>query len=194
MYSNINFLKERNRLQEMTLVRDKKIALFTSIGLGIFLCVMVAILSYQLFLTTQFNSVAAQANDGQAQLSRLQTTQSAYLANFKKFTTIKQLIQARGDKWSSITYVYSILPPGNTIDSVNLQADTGSALDFSVKSDDIFAYEKFSQVMQSDAITQSGFALDLGTLSRSKDGTYHIDIILTQSGAPAAKPKTGSAS
>lgn len=190
MYSSINFLKERNRIQELTLIRDKKIAGITSIILGVFLFVTVSLFVYQLYLGSRLRALEATTTQRQQQLASLASTQSTYMAVTKKLGTITQIEQKRGNKWGAITYFYGILPQGAKINSVDLQADTQDALSFSIAASNVFTYEQLSQVLQSDAAKNSNFSLDLGTLTRTKDGNYRMDITLT---SKTTTPKKGGA-
>lgn len=179
MYTGINFLKERNRVQELTLIRDKKIATITSVILGVFLCVTIALFSYQLFLRAQLRTLETDTAATQRQLTSLASVQSTYTENSRKLKTVKQIVDMRGNKWSAITFFYSILPTGATINSVDLQADVADKLSFSIEAANVFTYDQLSKILQSDAVKGSGFTLDLGTLTRAKDGIYRMEITLT---------------
>ncbi len=179
MYTGINFLKERNRVQELTLIRDKRIATITSVILGVFLFAAVSLLVYQLFLNAQLNNLTTATLQKQQQLTGLSGTQSTYVGITKKIATIKQIIAKRGNKWGAITFFYGLLPPGATISSVDLQADVADSLSFSIAASNVFTYEQLSRILQSDVVKGSGFMLDLGTLSRTKDSVYRMEITLT---------------
>src|SRR5258708_4136290 len=118
MYTGINFLKERNRVQELTLIRDKKIATITSIILGVFLFATISLLVYQLFLNAKLASLTSATTQKQQQLAGLSATQTTYTGIEKKVATIRQIVAKRGNKWGAITFFYGLLPPGATISSV----------------------------------------------------------------------------
>lgn len=192
MYANINFLKERNRMQELTLIRDKKITTVTSVFLGVFLFATIALLAYQLFLRVQLNKVEAASALTQQKVQSLARVQMTYVDVAKKLRTITAIIGKRGNKWDAITYFYSLLPVGSTINSVDLQADADNSLAFSIESSSVFSYEALSKVIQSESVKKSGYSLGLGALSRAKDGTYRIDVTLKASTAARKPvPKTG---
>lgn len=191
MYTSINFLKERNRMQELTLIRDKKIAAITSLILGIFLFITMSLFIYQLYLGSKLRTLEATTAQRQQQLKSLSSLQTNYAAVTKKLSTVSQIQKKRGNKWGAITYFYSLLPSGAKINSVDLQADVEDSLSFSIAATNVFTYEQLSKVLQSDTSKNSGFTLDLGTLSRTKDGNYRMDITLTTQNALTAKGKTG---
>lgn len=172
-------------MQELTLLRDKKIARITSIILGVFLFVTVSLLAFQLFLNARLNSVKASSAEEQRKIQSLSSVQNSYVGVTKKLRTVSEIFTKRGNKWDAITFFYSILPPGATINSVDLESDASSnQLSFSIEAPTVFVYDQLSGVLQSDRVKQSGYSLTLGALSRSKDGKYRIEVTL-KSAAPA---------
>ncbi len=195
MYANINFLKERNRMQELTLIRDKKIATVTSVSLGVFLFATIALLAYQLFLRAQLGKVEAASALMQQKVQSLTRVQTIYVDVAKKLHTVIAIVGKRGNKWDAITYFYSLLPVGSTINSVDLQADVDNSLAFSIESSSVFSYDALSKVIQSESVKKGGYSLELGALSRAKDGTYRIDVTLkTITAANKPVPRTGGTS
>lgn len=186
MYTGINFLKERNRMQELTLIRDKKIAQITSIILGVFLFATVGLLAFQLYLNARLTSVKAASSDEQRKIQGLSSTQNTYVEVFKKVRIVSEIFTKRGNKWDAITFFYGILPAGATINSVDLQSDsTTNQLSFSIEAPSVFVYDELSGILQSDRVKQSGYTLTLGALSRSRDGRYHIEVTLKSAAAKA---------
>lgn len=176
MYSSINFLKERNRLQEIELIRDKRIALITAVVLGVFLTIVVLLFGYQVFLSAQLEKLKTASVGEQQQLTSLNSIQSAYLVETQKVQTIAKVFQTRGNKWDVITFFYGLLPPGNSIGSVDLKSGVENSLDFSVQSDSVFSYAKLADVLQSPAVASGGYKFTLGSLSRDRTGKYSTSI------------------
>jgi hypothetical protein len=193
MYTNINFLKERTRLQEMELIRDKRIAFVTSIFLGVFLAVVASLLFYQLFLRSQLNKLVAASTTEQQTLRSLLPVQNSFLLMQKKAKTIAAVFSKRGNKWDAITYFYNLLPEGNVINSVDLKSGTTDSLEFSVQSATVFSYAKLSDVLQSSAALNGSYSFDLGILTRGRDGVYRTNITVLfdkKDTKPAPKPRT----
>lgn len=194
MYTGVNFLKERNRMQELILLRDKKIAQITSIVLGVFLFVVVALLAFQFYLQARLNSVKAQEASEQQVIQGLASIQNTYVGVSKKVKTVEEIFNKRSNKWDAITFFYRILPAGASINSVDLQSqNVTNQLSFSIQAPSVFVYDQLSQVIQSDAVKKSGYDLSLGALSRSKDGSYRIEMVLksvTTTTTKATKPKS----
>lgn len=178
-------------MQELTLLRDKKIAQVTSIILGLFLFVTVALLAYQFYLRAKLNSVQAASADETRKIQGLAAVQNTYATVSKKIKTVASIFAKRGNKWDAITFFYGILPAGASINSVNLQASTaGNELSFALQAPNVFAYDQLSAVIQSDRVLASGYSLDLGSLSRAKDGSYRVEVNLKTATVPKPTPRT----
>lgn len=187
MYTGINFLKERARLQELTVIQDRKVAQITSLILGVFLFVTVALLAYQFYLKARLNSVIAAGSEEESKLQSLAPVQTAYVTVSEKLKTVQSIFAKRGNKWDAIVFFYGLLPPGTSIHSVNFQSATGkNELSFTLEAPGVFAYDQLSSVIQSETVKQSGYSLDLGSLIRSPDGSYRVEVALT--GAVQAVP------
>lgn len=190
MYTTVNFLKERSRMQELILIRDKKIAQVTSIILGVFLFVAVSLLAVQLYLNARLNTIRESIAQEQRKVTSLASVQNSYVSLFRKVRTVNEIVNKRGNKWDAIAFFYGILPQGVNINSVDLESDAqGNQLSFSLEAPTVFFYDQLSGVLQSDQVKASGYALTLGTLSRNKDGKYRIDVTL-RSNAPAGARAT----
>lgn len=176
MYTNINFLKERIRLQELEVVRDKRIALMTSVVLVVFLIVVVSITLYQIFLSAQVSKVDTAYTQEQAQLRSLEPVRKTYVGLVTSIDTVQNLVAKRGKKWEMITFLYNHLPPGSSISAVDLRAGTDNILEFSVQSQTVFTYEQLSNFLQSSEVKAAGYNFTLGTLNRGRDGIYRLDI------------------
>lgn len=188
MYTGINFLKERTRIQELTLLRDRKIAQITSIALGVFMFVMIALLTYQFYLNTRLNAILASTSEEQRRLQGMTAKQNSYLSVYDKIKTVSSIFDLRGNKWDAINFFYNLLPAGTAISSIDLESVSGgSQLSFSLQTPSIFVYDQLSAILQSDQVKKSGYVLQLGSLSRSKDGTYRLEVTLNSNTAkPAA--------
>lgn len=191
MYTTVNFLKERNRMQELILIRDKKIAQVTSIILGVFLFITVALLAFQLYLSARLGGIRDSIAVEQRKVQSLSTLQTSYVTLNKKVRTVSEIVSKRGSKWDAIAFFYGILPQGVNINSVDLESDaSGNQLSFSLEAPSVFFYDQLSSVLQSQQVKGSGYALTLGALSRSRDGKYRIEVTLksTTAAAPKATP------
>lgn len=177
MYERINFLRERVRLQEEVLVTDKRIALFTSIGLGLFLLIFVGTISYQYFLGSQIESVHAQSEQADTRLTSLRNIQEAYMQRKNMLDLTQQVFDKRTKAWDAISYLYLLIPTDSRIETINLSGTDGS-LEFTVRSPSIFAYKNLSAILQSAEVARSGYSPQLGTLDRGKDGTYSLQVRL----------------
>lgn len=176
-------------MQELTLLRDKKIARITAVVLGVFLFVTVALLVFQLYLKSKLDSVKAASVEEQRRIQSLTATQTSYALVSKKVKTVAEIFTKRGNKWDAITFFYSILPAGTAINSVEFQSSGDSSqLSFTIQAPTVFLYDQLSTVLQSDQVKRSGYTLELGSLSRGKDGSYRVDVTLKSSTAPAKPP------
>ncbi|PWU22893.1 hypothetical protein C5B42_04895 [Candidatus Cerribacteria bacterium 'Amazon FNV 2010 28 9'] len=173
---NINFLKERNRIQELELIRDRRIAVGTSIVLVIFFAVIAGLFSYQLYLNNKVTQLQAATTQEQNQLRSLSGTELTYTTMTSQLKTIQSIISKRGNKWDAITHFYNLLPPGSVINSIDLTSGNKNELDFSVQSASVFAYTALSSVLQSSAGKNGGYTFQLGILSRGRDGIYRTDV------------------
>lgn len=189
MYERINFLRERVRIQEAVLQSDKRIALVTSIGLGIFLMSFVAIVGYRFLLASQIQAAKVKADAADATITSLKSVQNAYLLRKNMLSLTSQVIEKRTKAWDAIKYLYTVIPTESKIDSINLSGTDGS-LEFTVKSPSIVAYKVLSESLQSDQVAKSGFRPQLGSLSRDKKGAYALQVRLFMSAAPKAAATT----
>lgn len=177
MFENINFLRERVRLQEAVLQSDKRIALFTSIGLGLFLTVVVGIVSYSLFLQTKLSALEESKVQLESRLSSLSDVEGLFMRRKALLSLSKLVIEKRTKAWEAITYLYSVIPKESRIEAINLSGQQES-LSFTVRSPDVFSYGALSTLLQSDEIVRSGYKPSLGTLTRHDDGSYALEVQL----------------
>lgn len=177
MYENINFLRERVRLQEAVLQSDKRIALFTSLGLGIFLTIVVGIVSYSFFLASQLSALQAGIVDADNRLASLAKIESAYAQRKSMLSLSRLVMEKRTKAWDAISYLYTLIPKESTIESINLSG-VDESLEFTVKSPTVFAYKQLSTILQSDQVANGGYQTTLGALDRRKDGSYSLEVRL----------------
>lgn len=185
MYERINFLRERVRLQEEVLQWDKRLALFTSVGLGLFLLIFVGIIGYRFYLGSQIDAVHAASQAADARLTSLTSIQNAYMQRKNMLNLTKLVIDKRTKAWDAISYLYLLIPTESRIETINLSGSDGS-LDFTVRSPSIFAYKNLSSLLQSQEVAKSGFSPQLGTLERAKDGSYSLQVRLFMKAAKAS--------
>lgn len=177
MYERINFLRERVRLQEAVLQSDKRLAFFTSIGLGLFLVVFVGTVGYRFLLGNQIESVHAASTAADAKLTSMTAIANAYSQRKNMLSLTNMVIEKRTKAWDAISYLYTVIPTDCRIETINLSGTDGS-LDFTVRAPSIFSYKNLSTVLQSQEVANSGFSPQLGTLDRAKDGTYSLQVRL----------------
>lgn len=190
-YSGINFLRERVRLQEATLVSDKRIAFITSIGLGLCMALLISISGYRLFIQRQKQKLADAIASEQASLRGMQQLQTLISNRSEKLKTVHTIFEKRGQKWDAITYFYRELPQDTSIASVNL-SPIDESLRFQVTSPNVFAFTKLSETLQSQEVAQSGYKVTLGSLSRGRTGVYELTVKLAmqEQTKTVQKPKT----
>ncbi len=195
-YQNINFLRERVRIQEAVLTSDKQIALFTSIGLGIFMTLVIGVVAYRFYLSAQKTSLENAIEVQQQQLTALSKTQSLLAQRNMSLDTVDQVITRRGRSWEAIDYIYSILPQDATIQAINLSA-VGGSLEFTVVTPNVFSYRNLSGILQSERVTQSGYNPELGMLTRAANGKYSLNVRVfieqkAKEASPSATVETGA--
>lgn len=186
-YQTINFLRERVRVQEAVLVADKRMALISSVSLGLFMTMFIGVVGYQFYLRGQLAVLDSSIAQAQSQLKVNASKIDALAQRESLLSTITTVVTKRGKSWDAIDYLYSVLPPETNIQSINLSANDGS-LAFTVAAPDVFTYKKLSESLQSEQVKQSGFLSELGSLSRSATGAYdqQVLIFLTPPEATAA--------
>ena len=179
MYSNVNFLKEHNRLQEQILVRDQKIAFWSSVALGLCFVLSLSVFFYNLYLSSQRQLVETEYETTVAEIKKQNTTVANFSNINKKIKIIAELFKKRGNKWDAITYIYSLLPAGSVINSVDLKDGLASLLEMTIESNSIFAFDALSERFNRQDVRTSGYSFAFGTLSRGKDGKYRMSIVVT---------------
>lgn len=182
MFENINFLRERVRLQEATLQSDKRIALFTSVILGVFLAIVVGISGYRFFLASKHSALLEAQQTLEKKLLSMKETQRGYAVRQSLLKLAQTVIDKRTKAWDAITYLYSIIPQESTIEAIHLSSQDES-LSFTVRAPDVFSYASLSAVLQSDQVNTSGYKPSLGSLSRREDGSYSLEVALFISAA-----------
>lgn len=190
MYDSINFLRERVRLQEAVLQSDKRIALFTSLGLGVFLTVVVGIVSYSLFLGSQLRALEESIAETDTRLASMVKVESAYGQRKSMLSLARLVMEKRTKAWDAISYLYTLIPKESTIESINLSG-ADESLEFTVKAPTVFAYKQLSSVLQSEQVSSGGYQTTLGALDRHKDGSYSLEVRLFIT--TPAPPKENSA-
>ncbi len=175
-FSSINFLRERNRLQEAVVVGDRKLSLISTVLLGVMIASTFGVFSYRFYLSQKKAALEEGTQQAAAQLLALKDVQEEAGRRKTLLDTIKTIIANRGKSWEAIEYTYSILPADTQIQSITLAS--GTSLEFAVAAKDIFTYKELSTVLQSPALKENGYSLSLGTLSRAKDGEYTLNVNL----------------
>lgn len=189
MFESINFLRERVRLQEAVVLSDKKIALFTSIGLGVFLSVVVGIVGYSFFLQSKLIALENAQTQLESRLTTLSPVSRKYSTRAALIALSKLVVEKRTKAWDAITYLYTIIPKESSIESINLSSQNES-LSFTVRAPNVFSYTTLSTLLQSDQVVTSGYKPSLGTLTRHEDGSYSLEVqlFITQAKAVVATP------
>lgn len=177
MYSNINFLKERARIQELELIRDRKIAFGTSIALGVLFTIGIALLLYSLFLSTKLNQIRSDTDTQKQQLASLSNIQSEYTQVRTIIGSVSSIYKNRTKKWDAIAYFYQILPANTIIHDVALDANS-LTLTFSVEANSIFDVAALLNLLESDTVIKGGYTPTLGALTRADNGKYTQSVIL----------------
>lgn len=183
----INFLRERVRLQEAVVASDKRLMFYTSIALGIFMTVVVGIGAYRFYLGQRVESIDDAIGTQQAALLQLEPVKQLLSERNILLSTTEDVLAKRGKGWEAIDYLYSILPEGSAVDAIHLLA-SDNLMEFRVIAKDVFAYKRLSEVIQSQAVAQSGYNPSMGSLSRDKTGKYALNVklsVLAQDDAPA---------
>lgn len=190
MYQSINFLRERVRLQEATLRSDQRIALFTSIALGVFCTIVVAVVGYSVFLKSKLSATEQAIVAVDEKIQSLRTVESSYGQRQMILALASQVVEKRTKAWDAISYLYTLMPREAAISSINLSGSDGS-LEFTVVAPTIFSFRDLSEALQSPAVTTSGYRPSLGSLSRAKDGSYSLAVrlyITKPSPSPTVQP------
>ncbi|MEP7167387.1 MAG: hypothetical protein ABI758_05405 [Candidatus Woesebacteria bacterium] len=189
MYESINFLRERVRLQEGVLQSDRRIALFTMIGLGLFITLVVAVVGYSLLLQSQLTALNQSVETLKAKRLTLKSIESEYVLRKTMLKLADTVIGKRTKAWDAITYLYSIIPKESQIEAINLSGVDGS-LAFTVKSPNVFAFRDLSKTLQSDTVKSGGYQPTLGSLQRNEDGSYDLEVKLSITVAKATPVPT----
>jgi Tfp pilus assembly protein PilN len=187
MFESINFLRERVRVQEAVVQSDKKIALFTSIGLGVFLSLVVGVVGYSFFLQSKLQALEQTQQQLDARLQSLSGVSKKYSTRASLISLAKLVVEKRTKAWDAITYLYTIIPKDSQIESINLSSQDES-LSFTVRAPNVFSYTSLSTLLQSNQVVTSGYKPSLGTLTRHEDGSYSLEVQLFISQAKKATP------
>ncbi len=174
----INFLRERVRLQEAVINSDKRLMLYTSIALGVFMTVVVGIGAYRFYLGQRVESMDSAIETQQARLRQLEPVKQMLSERNMLLSTTEDVLAKRGKGWEAIDYLYSILPEGSVVDAIHLLA-SDNLMEFRVIASDVFAYKKLSEVLQSQTVALSGYNPTMGSLNRDKSGKYALNVKLS---------------
>lgn len=190
MYTGINFLKERNRVQELVTIRDRKIATITGGVLGVFLLGVFALFFYGIFLRAQVAKVTAALADETNQYQQKKSVEQAVFARAKKIDTIGLIYSKRSNKWEAIRYFYGVLPQGASINAVDLVTDVTNELRFTLVASDVNVYQSLLTLLSSPDMKKNGYTFELGAMSRVRNGTYNMEVtVIFGTDATAAKKK-----
>ncbi len=178
MQSNINFLREHVRLQELTLNRDKRIALISTVALGIFALLCVSIGGFSYTLRMQRAVTAQTMNELAARLTTLEQVREIFVQNTSFLQLGQKVMDTRTKTWETVASFQALLPQGTTIESIDLSGENNALL-FSLQSTNIFAYRALVAFLQQDDLAQKGYVFEPGELTRADDGTYTLAVRLT---------------
>lgn len=176
MYNHVNFLKERNRLQELYILRDKKIASYSVGFLSIFIFILIIVIAFGVYQKKRLDDILALQKFSLQKITQMKDAQSTFLRVQKKAQSVSQIFASRGNQWEAIAFFYSILPAGSNITSVDLQGGVKNSLLFSITSSTIFAYNQLAQVIQSQNTLDGGYEVTFGALTRGRDGSYRVEV------------------
>lgn len=187
MNDSINFLRERVRLQEGVVQSDRRIALFTTIALGVFITLVVAVVGYSVLLQSQLTALNQAVEQVEQKRLSLKSIESAYVLRKTMLTLANRVIEKRTKAWEAITYLYTVIPKESQIEAINLSGSDGS-LAFTVKSPNVFAFRELSSTLQSEKVKEGGYQPNLGSLLRNEDGSYDLEVKLSIGATKAESP------
>lgn len=173
MNGQINFLRQRRSAVDAQMRKDKKIARYTMIGLGVFLAVVVGIVITRILFEVQNRRIVAQADQAKAQIRSFSKIEQEYILFVKKVQLMHSLDQQRVAKREAVQFFYELVPQNNVIQQVELDAKQ-SRIVFQVEAPNVFSMLDLLAVFRSKVTEDVLYSLQITNLTRKPDGAYVI--------------------
>jgi predicted small secreted protein len=171
--SGINFLRQQRTVVETQVRKDKKIARYTGIGLGIFLAIVVGIVIVRAIFEIQYKQTATSLDTARKKIATFAKIESSFIVFAKKVQLMEDLDKQRAAKRQAVQFFYTLIPPEDVIQQVNL--DTKNArIVFQISSPDVFRMLALLRTVREKATSDTIYLFQISSLTRKPDGSYLV--------------------
>jgi len=175
MSTKVNFLKNIPTLSERDYNRERVYLSYAIVGAILTFVVMLAVIIWQLVLSSRYNKLAEKVTNINKQLSGLTEASAQQIYLKSRLQLVKQFLGERAASREAVQQVFSLSLPGVTISSVSFESENVISLQTTadnilslVNLVDYFSYETnyFLQTVSSG-------------IHRAETGEYQMELQLT---------------
>ena len=171
---DINFLRDQRKALLAKQHKDKKIASFSMVIVGLFAIVFIAVIGASIFFSQKEKKAEASIETAQAQLKKLVPLEKDYVIYAKKLKILSGMDQERQLKRKAAAFFYSLIAPEDSlIDAQTIEKDHRIA--FSIKVPEIFKLQHLLDVIYGDVVEKAGYSIKGEALSRDNQGVYVVN-------------------
>lgn len=185
---SINFARTEVKETSKSELLDKRIVRITGIGMIIFLIVFGVVIALHLFFVGMQKQVDSSIASVQSELTSLSNEQAKYLVFAQKLKLLQGIQEDRTIRKAALDMLYAIVPTEDVLKQVNLDQQK-KVITFAVSTPDVFALVRLLQKLNVSPSTSAQFPMQLQDLTRSPDGTYTLNALLSFSSV-GSKAKT----
>ncbi|HAU98935.1 MAG TPA: hypothetical protein DCW55_01750 [Candidatus Pacebacteria bacterium] len=170
---SINFLRDRERELERQLRRDKQISFFTSVGLGMFMVLLIGVMGGSWYLQNKIENAKKQIEVAKKTLQSKRAIQLDYVIYAQKVTYLFSMNQERVAKQDAVRFLQSLVKQGSVLTDLTLKNESRS-LSYVINANDVFAFIETFRALRADSIDKKKYTVSMQNFSRKGDGMYTI--------------------
>ncbi len=172
---NINFLQKRVLQASKFEKSDKKIFNYMLIYFAVASVITIAMVSGEIFFNFQMKKIKNQQDLLKNNILRNEDLEFKFLVFSNKLSLIKEIFEKRSDKQAAITYFTNIFPEGIYISGIDYD-ENKQTLNMKITSEDVFLFEKATQILDSDEVKTNFAKINKENLRRDDSGKYNMNL------------------
>ena len=171
----INLLKNRHTLSETEFKREQDLFRYSLIGFVVAVVLSLAMLGYQIFLSSRLGGIEDGIATSTAQLAEYTEANAQQIYLKSRLKLITSFLDARSVSRQAIQNMFSIEIPGVIVSGVSFESDNTLRAQFTA--DDVLALEQVLDYLEEE----NGFFVQTVSegVVRTAEGSYQLQAMLT---------------
>lgn len=189
---SINFVRERRKKLNKTQLQDKKWFRYAAGFLGAVVLVGLLTVAGRFFFIAQASTTQKTIDATRAAILANETLEESLVVLIHKVESIGNLLEERKSKERAIDFFSEVFGPEALLEKMNYEVTSvGNLLTIKILSRDVFNFESILETVDSSQVRQRYPNIAVGSLDRSADGSYGLEITVSL-GTPPTPPQGNS--